>query len=277
MGRLVALAAKRHGRKVGRIRLHENPLRRQALHDLGQFRGVLVRQRAVDAEVPVTLQKLRRHLPAARIAVQHAAHPPPLRLEKLQHVAVRLAVVDADGQIELAREIELAHEDRALQRALLLVLLPVVVEADLADGDDLLLRCPRGEPIVVGRRHRLRFFRMDADRGVDRLESFGERDAARRGSEVVPHRDDLHDAIRAGTRDDLFPVRIKLLAVEMRMRVDQLHHFTLLPAGAAGSTSCSPPSLAAQSSIPCERMPRILAGFRFATRTTFLPTSSSAA
>ena len=209
--------------------------------------------------------------------MQHTAKPSALRLEDLHHIAVRLAVMDADGQLELTREIELAHEDRTLQRTLFLILLPIIVEPDLADGDDLFLRRPCGKLLVRRRRHRLRLLGMDADRRIDRLEPFCKRDAPRRGFEAVAHRDDFHDAVFSSTLDDGGAVVRELLAVEVRVRIDKLHHFTLLPADATGSTRCSPLSSAVHRIMPCERMPRIFAGFKFATRTTFLPTSSSAA
>ena len=118
---------------------------------------------------------------------------------------------------------------------------------------------------------------MDADRRIDRLEPFGERDAPRRRIEAVAHRDDFHNASCQCTLDDGGAVVRELLVVEVRVRVNKLHHFTLLPADAAGSTRRSPLSSAVHRIMPCERMPRIFAGFKFATRTTFLPTSSSAA
>ena len=209
--------------------------------------------------------------------MQHTAKPSALRLEDLHHIAVRLAVMDADGQLELTREIELAHEDRTLQRTLFLILLPIIVEPDLADGDDLFLRRPCGKLLVRRRRHRLRLLGMDPDRRIDRIELLRERDAPRRGLEAVAHRDDLHDAGCQCTLNDGGAVVRELLAVEVRVRIDKLHHFTLLPADATGSTRCSPLSSAVHRIMPCERMPRIFAGFKFATRTTFLPTSSSAA
>ena len=190
---------------------------------------------------------------------------------------MRLAVVDADGKPELTREIELAHEDRTLQRTPLLVLLPIIVKPDLADGDDLFLRRPCGNLLVRRRRHRLRLLGMDADRRIDQLELFCKRDAPRRRIETIAHRDDLHDAAFSGTLDDSGAVVRELLVVEVRVRVNKFHHFTLLPADAAGSTRRSPLSSAVHRIMPCERMPRIFAAFKFATRTTFLPTSSSAA
>ena len=118
---------------------------------------------------------------------------------------------------------------------------------------------------------------MDADRRIDRRKFLGERGAPRRGFEAVAHRDDLYDAAFHGSVDDGGAIFIEFFAVKMCMRIDKLHHFTLLPAGAAGSTSRSPSSLDVHNIMPCDRMPRIFAGFKFATRTTFLPTSSSAA
>ena len=177
----------------------------------------------------------------------------------------------------MTREIELAHEDPALQGALFFVLLPVVIETDFADGDDLFHFRPRGKTVVIFRRHRTRLFRMYADGRIDGFMPVGKSDAAGGGLDAVAHREDLHDAGRSSALDHSAAVVCKLFGIEMCMGIHKLHHFTLLPAAAAGSTSESPSAPEAQSSMPCERMPRIFAGLRFATRTTFRPTSSSGA
>ena len=112
--RLVALAAHRHRRHVGRVRLDEQALERHIAHDLGELRRVLECERPVDAEVEPQTQELARHLSAARVAVKDSGDASSLALQDGERIGVRLAVVDADGQVQLAREVELADEDAPL-------------------------------------------------------------------------------------------------------------------------------------------------------------------
>ena len=105
--------------------------------------------------------------------MQDAADALALFLEDGERVAVGVAVVDADGHVQLTREVELADEDAALEFAPFRILFPVIVEADLADGDDLWHVRPAREDVVLARGHLKGFLRMDADAGVETVVGLG--------------------------------------------------------------------------------------------------------
>ena len=188
-----------------------------------------------------------------------------------------IAVVDADRHVQLAREVELPDEDAALQGATILILLPVIVEADLADGNDLRHVRPARKDIVLARGHLKGLLRVDADTGVEALIGLGQVDSPLRGLERVAHVDHARDANGSGSLHRLLDIRLELRVIEMRVRVDEFdaHQRTSVPAGMLTSSTLRPlPSLAARI-IPSETTPRSLAGLRLTTSTTCLPTSSS--
>ena len=83
--------------------------------------------------------------------MEHGLHTLHFLLEKLQHIAVRFAVVDDDGQIELLGQINLLQKD-ALLHLLGLVFLPVVIKADFANGHYLGVHGPSSQLLqIIGR------------------------------------------------------------------------------------------------------------------------------
>ena len=60
-----------------------------------------------------------------------------------------LPVVDTDGKVKLAGEVQLADEAMPLEGALFLIFFPVIVEADFADGDDFMMFRPLGQPLFL--------------------------------------------------------------------------------------------------------------------------------
>ena len=75
--------------------------------------------------------------------------------------------------------------------------------------------------------------------------------------------------------DDLFPVTVKGFVVQVRMGIEEPHHFTRLPAGMSTKGTLRLPSFDAARIIPCDSIPMSFAGFRFDTKMTCLPMSSS--
>ena len=91
----------------------------------------------------------------------------------------------------------------------------------------------------------------------------------------IPEIDDAGYARSLRARHRLRTVLIELPIVQVGMRVDKLHHRTIAPMGiSTESTFSSSPADAART-MPWDTMPRIFAGFRLMTMTTFLPISSS--
>ena len=235
VGGFVALAALRHGREIGAVRLDEEQLTRRLAHDVGQLCRVLERQRPVDADVVPHLPEFVRRLEAARVAVEHAREITPLRLQNGKRIPVRVAVVDADGQSRRARHIELRAEKFALHGARLRVFLPVVVEPDLADGDNLRMLCPREELRTIRVCERCGALGVDADGGVECGICLRIGDHLRGCRHRIAHADDLHDACRLGTRNHLRAVFVIALIIEVGVRINEWRHFSISMRG----KSCS--------------------------------------
>ena len=77
--------------------------------------------------------------------MEHTAHSGKF-LHDGKTVGVRLAVVHDDGEVQLLRQRELIAQYPLLKLSRR-VLLPVVVQPDLADGNDLRLPRPRAERV----------------------------------------------------------------------------------------------------------------------------------
>ena len=143
VGRLVRLPSDRLRREVGAVRLREEPLGRNGTRRDTQVVRVLVGDVAGERDVPALLDRLVEKRDR-REAVQHDRPVEPLP-EDGDGVLVRRAVVDHDGQLRLLREAELVDEQLRLRVARRVV--AVVVEADLAEPDDLrVAEEPRREP-----------------------------------------------------------------------------------------------------------------------------------
>ena len=161
------------GRHVRRIRLGEQAVERDLRRDLDAVARVFERHDAAEADVQAERDGLPRELDAAGKAVHDALRP--VFPQDVHHVAVRLAVVDRDGQAVLCGELELLHEDLFLPRARAGVL-PVVVEPDLADRDDLRVREQAFDLLQPVFRQVGGALRVDADRAVDVVVFFTQRD-----------------------------------------------------------------------------------------------------
>ena len=118
----------------------------------------------------------------------------PLRPEYRKRIAVRLAVVDADGQSRLPRQMQLRCKEFALDEPSIGVFLPIVVEPDLPDGDDLWVPRPGEELRTHLPRERHGVLGVNADGGVEcRIGLSIRHDACGRRHRVA-HADDARNA-----------------------------------------------------------------------------------
>ncbi len=206
VGRLVALAAKRLGREIGRVGLEQQALERHLAHRGAQLVRALEREDAAEAEVEAELERPQRQLWARAVAVDHAreAAGRHLLLEDPDRVLVGIAGVDHERQPALprGRDVDAKHPRLHVLRAVLVV----VVEPALADADDLRMVGEGEQRAGVVERLLRGVVRMHAERAVDALIGLGEREHRLDAGE--PGADRLHhlDAGGAGARADPCPI-----------------------------------------------------------------------
>ena len=128
-----------------------------------------------------------------------------------------------DRQLFLPRQIDLAAEPVALVVARLHILLPVVIETDLTDSDDLLLRGLLRQPgkgLLIQLTH---VARMHTDGRIDKRILVRKLNAALCRRQIGSDIDDAADAGFLHTAKHGFTVFVKLLIIVMRMRFE--NHF----------------------------------------------------
>src|SRR4051794_12273757 len=220
-GGLVALAAARLRRQVGRVGLDQDPvlghLRRREQQILGAGIGGVAGKRAVPAPLGRVADPLRR-----REAVQDHRLVAGAGVERLEDLVGRgrlplgVAGVDHDRQVELDRDLDLRGEGPSLLvRARVLA---VEVEPGLADRPHPLVRTQledfRGGRLVEA----ARLVRVAPDRGEDRLVAPGARHRLGVRLAVHPHRQHpVHP--RGDSRRDQF-VLAAVAEEEMGVGVD---------------------------------------------------------
>ena len=144
----------------------------------------------------------------------------PVFPEDVHHVAVRLAVVDRDRQAVLCGELELLHENLLLPRARAGVL-PVVVEPDLTDRDDLRVRKQAFDLLQPAFRQIGGALRVDADRAVNVVVFFTQRDGLLEALEIRRHLDDAADALlRQNGAEQLVAIGVELLGIVVGVRIE---------------------------------------------------------
>ena len=139
-----------------------------------------------------------------------------------QAVAVRLAVMHDDRQIQLERKLQLRAE-----HPLLLCLcggVPVIVQPDLADGADLRLRRQRADVRKAAVRPAVGLLRMPADGGIDKIVRLCQRNGTLRRDAAVAGVDHERDATLMHGAQHLVTVGVELSAVVMRVGVKKLCH-----------------------------------------------------
>ena len=123
--------------------------------------------------------------------------------------------MDDHGDILAIRQHELLPEPVALFLLLLLILLPMVIQPDLPDRDDLFRPFLSVQP-VHGRFVQLPdLVRVDPDGGVDIRIFLRQRDRRAGGGEARPHVHDPADPQPWQGSQQLLPVRIECLVVVM--------------------------------------------------------------
>ena len=128
---VVAMPAVRLGRHIGAVRLDQNAVERQSRDGLDRAAGVFEGHDTREAQIPTALGKPKRHFRRAGEAVEHAARVgmPP---DDVHGVAVRLALVDDDRELQRLGQLELLLEGNDLPRARHVLI--VIIQPDLADG-----------------------------------------------------------------------------------------------------------------------------------------------
>ena len=222
IARIVARSAHGYGRHIGAVRFQQQPLKRHLGGDFDRFARIFVGHRTVEACVPAELPQLTRHLHAAGVAVEHAAHPGKF-LHDGKAVRVRLTVVDDDGKVKLAREGELRAEHRLLE-FLRRVLLPVIVQPDLPDGDDLRVLREPAQDVEIGVCVRRAVFGMIADGGVDVRILFRQRNRRAGAFQIAAGIEDQSHAVFRHGGKQRFAVGVELRIIVMRMSIENECH-----------------------------------------------------
>ena len=222
IARVVARAAHGDGGHVRAVRFEKDPVERDDARDLDGLLRVFVGQRPVKAQIPAARYELLRDLGAAGVAVEHAAHIRELLYDG-KRVGVRVAVVHDDGERKLLRERELRAEDLLLP-LFRRVLLPVVVKADLANGDDFRTLRPLPQRVEVLARVGRAVFRVPAHGGVDMRVFLRELHRAARRFEVAAGVDDQPHAVFGHGREQFLAVSVKRLVIIVGVGIkDQIH------------------------------------------------------
>src|SRR3990172_5046507 len=120
---------------------------------------------------------------------------------------------------------------------------------------------------------------MNADRGIYVGKSFGNGDAFFRRFVVNGNIDDAHNPRFPSAQDDVLPVRIESIEIQVGVGVDEgRSHRIFAPLATSRSGTISdncPDSSSAASSMPLDSIPRIVDGLRLAMTVIFLPTRFS--
>ena len=159
--------------------------------------------------------------------MEHTAHSGKF-LHDGKTVSVRLAVMKNDRHIQLLRERELIAQHPLLKLSRR-VLFPVVVQPDLADGNDLRLPRPRAERVQTVLRVGRAVLGMPADGGVD--VRIGPRQLHRTagGLRIAAGVEDQPHAVFGHGGEQRLTVGIERLVVVMRVGVkNQAHRVSFL-------------------------------------------------
>src|SRR5439155_18862180 len=97
----------------------------------------------------------------------------------------------------------------------------VVVEADLAVGDDFLVLCQPTELVVPAIEGMLHFMWMDADGGIDKWMLFRQCDRRLAARQIAADGDEGFDTGFPGTGNHLLAILIVAGIVQMSMRVEE--------------------------------------------------------
>src|SRR5258705_5696333 len=166
-------------------------------------------------------------------AVQNPAEAswPPVFVDHVQTIGPGIAAVNDDGKLCLLRKGHLIAEDAVLRFARRMIV--VVVETDLAPGDDFGMLRQLSQLIQMLLRDFLGFMGMNANGGVNPVMLFGkwqcgiELLAARPGADSEQSR----DSSRTRAIEHGFAVLRELREVDVCVRVDEFHWRNLAEQG----------------------------------------------
>ena len=155
----------------------------------------------------------------------------------------------------------------------------MVVEADLADGEDLGMRGEVGEARERFVRRFRGVVRVDADSRIDEGVALGEAERYLEVGRAVARADGEQARDARGERafDGLLAIFVELRVVEVAVGIDE-GHFRRAPTGMSSwkpARTGLPSATDAATIIPCDSMPFNLRGWRLATMTTLRPTICS--
>ena len=200
IGGAVRLAAVRDWRQIGRIGLDQEELRRDPPCGILQVGRSGIGQLPGEARVVAALDDLLDAVHHAE-AMQDDRGPLGLAGEHGHRVVVGRARVDDQRQADFAGQADLGDERTHLRFGS--GVLAEVVQAALADRDDLGMVGKSTDPFVIPARELVGIVRVDADRRVDLFELLGQFDGtlARRAS--ASDRDDALDTRLDGLLDQI--------------------------------------------------------------------------
>ena len=142
-----------------------------------------------------------------------------MTVQNIEAVGPGLAAVNNDGAAGTARQVELFDEDALLNVARRMVV--VIVEADLADGQEFGVLGQSGKLFVMGLGGELGFVRMNSGGGVDPGKTRGEghRRSQRAGGSADGQNVAHTGRLRPGQH--VHAIRVEFGHVQVGMRIDQ--------------------------------------------------------
>ena len=210
-------------RQEGPIGLDKQSAARHSFNQRSQIRGLFEGDRAGKAKIEAKRQGAFSDGRRSRKRMQHARPPAQTSRQRRQPSCQRrhdifasLAAVDDDRQFKLASQIKLLLKDSALNT--LWPFVPIIIQPDLTDGDDPLMRRPFPQPRAV---KIVSAVGMNANGGIDARPRFSQLND-RPTAFQVSRRDD-HALHAAGLRPGHHRIKIGsiVMKVEMTVRVNQ--------------------------------------------------------
>ena len=233
VGRFALLPSERDRREVRAVGLHEEAIERRPRRDLLHRDGILERHDAREGQVEPEIEGADRERAIFAEAVDDPTDVPrSLLFEDVERVAGRRPGVNDDGFAQLARKPDEAREDVALRTARRVVV--VVVEANLAHGDDAAVARQSAELIMEGRGPEAGVVRVQPDARGDVIGQAArqvDRDACGRdGLQGVialsrePHDDEADDTgVERPPHDGVGPFG-EMVEIEVTVRVGEREH-----------------------------------------------------
>ncbi len=221
IGRLVALAAERLGRKIRCVGLDDHAIMRNRLGDLAQFFRFREGQDAGEGDVAAELDADARQIRTRRKAMQKEREGalPCLLGQDRRHVVVGRTAVNDERQTGFARRRDMPAQTLDLRFARRVVV--EVIETRLADRHHLRVRREPDEIVNGDIELFIRIVRMRADGTEDVRIGFGDRKDRVEPLHAGRDRDHLADARCARALDDSVALSLEVGKIQMAMRIDK--------------------------------------------------------